>query len=75
MLMPSLYTIGVEPVPQDLTLKPTACVLGLPKSGKSLLCATLSSRTNMVHLHPEEIIESFIKRDCVFSAQLRSLMN
>jgi len=29
----------------------------------------------MVHLKPDEIIESFIKRDCFFSESLRTVMN
>lgn len=35
MLEPSKYTLGVEPTPLDLTLQPTAIVVGLAKSGRS----------------------------------------
>jgi len=42
LAQPSLYTIGCEPVPQDLTYRPTACVMGLPASGKSALCEIIS---------------------------------
>ena len=38
MLDPSKYTMEVEPAPLDLPLRPTACVIGLPRSGKSTLC-------------------------------------
>ena len=68
---PSKYTIGCEPVPQDLTYKPTACVIGLPMSGKSAVARIVSEKTGMVHLQPEEIIEGFINRESVFSERLR----
>lgn len=51
----------------DLTLRPTACVIGMPKSGKTSLAASLAAQTGMVHLKLNEIIEWFIDRDCVFS--------
>lgn len=68
---PSRYTIGCEPVPQDLTYRPTACVIGLPASGKSALAQIINKTTGMVHLQPEEIIESFITRESEFSNRLR----
>jgi adenylate/nucleoside-diphosphate kinase len=39
---PSKYTIGCEPVPQDLTFRPTASVIGLTSSGKSNLAQIIS---------------------------------
>lgn len=51
-LTPSKYTLNVEPVPLDVDVKPAVIVIGLPKSGKSTLCQTLSKRTNVVHLEP-----------------------
>lgn len=71
LAQPSRYTIGREPVPQDLTYRPTACVMGLPASGKSALAEIISAQTGMVHLQPEQIIESFVKRESVFSERLR----
>jgi len=68
---PSRYTIGCEPVPQDLVYRPTAVVLGLPASGKSALAEIISKQTGMVHLQPEQIIESFVGRESEFSARLR----
>jgi adenylate/nucleoside-diphosphate kinase len=61
MAQPSTYTVQ-EPVPNDLMYRPTAVVTGLPASGKSTLCEIISSKTNMVHLKPAEIIQSFISR-------------
>jgi hypothetical protein len=40
---PSKYTIGCEPVPQDLTFRPTAAVIGLTSSGKSNLAQIICS--------------------------------
>lgn len=71
LAQPSKYTIGCEPVPQDLTYRPTSCVIGLPASGKTALAEIISKQTGMVHLQPEQIIESFIKRESVFSERLR----
>jgi adenylate kinase family enzyme len=71
LAQPSKYTIGCEPVPQDLTYRPTACVMGLPASGKSALAEIINQKTGMVHLRPEQIIESFVKRESVFSERLR----
>lgn len=71
LAQPTKFTLGCEPVPQDLVYRPTACVIGLPASGKSALAAIISKQTGMVHLQPEEIIESFIKRESVFSDRLR----
>lgn len=71
LAQPSQYTKGCEPVPQDLTYRPSAAVIGLPSCGKSNLAQIISSQTGMVHLRPEEIIESFIKRESVFSDRLR----
>lgn len=68
---PSMYTKGCEPVPQDLVYRPTAAVIGLQSSGKSALAGIISKQTGMVHLQPEQIIESFIKRESVFSDRLR----
>jgi len=42
-------------------------VLGLPKSGKSGLCKTLSDLTGAVHLHVEEVIQMFVDRDAAFA--------
>ena len=70
-LEPSKYTKGVEAYPNDLIIKPKVCVIGLPKSGKSDLCAKLSELTGAVHLKMEEIIELFMDRDSDFSAKLR----
>lgn len=39
---PSKYVKGIEAVPNDLLVKPKIIVNGLPKSGKSELCKTLS---------------------------------
>ncbi len=50
--------------------RPTAVVTGLPASGKSTLSSIISSKTGMVHLRPEEIIQSFITRQSVFSERL-----
>ena len=71
LLEPSKYTINCLPCPQDLVVRPTAVVIGLPSSGKSTLASIISKKTGLVHLQPEEIIESFIKRDSVFSERLR----
>jgi adenylate kinase len=68
---PSKYTIGCEPVPQDLTFRPTAVVIGLPSSGKSNLAQIINKQTGMIHLKPEDIIESFISRESCFSDRLR----
>ncbi len=68
---PSKFTIGQEPVPQDLTYRPTAFVIGLPCSGKTTIAKIIHAKTGMVHLQPEEIIESFIKRESQFSERLR----
>ena len=73
-LTPSKFTLNVEPVPLDVDVKPAVCVIGLPKSGKSVLCQTLSRRTKVVHLEPESIIDFFIKRDCNFAKALRNRM-
>lgn len=70
-LEPSKYTNNVEAVPNDLLIKPRACVLGLPKSGKSDLCAQISKLTGAVHLKMEEVIEKFMDRDCDFAIRLR----
>jgi adenylate kinase len=64
MLEPSKYTMNVEPTPLDLTLKPTAVVMGLPKSGKTTLAASLAKNVGMIHLDPASIVEMFIDRDC-----------
>ena len=71
MAEPSRYTIGCEPVPKDLTFRSTAAVIGLPASGKSCLAEIISNRTGMVHLRPEQIIESFVSRVSYFSERLR----
>ena len=64
MLEPSKYTMNVEPTPLDLSLRPTAVVMGLPKSGKSSLATCLAKNTGMIHLEPASIVEMFIDRDC-----------
>jgi adenylate kinase family enzyme len=58
-------------VPQDLIYRPTAVVLGLPASGKSVLAEIISKQTGMVHLCPEQIIENFVGRESEFSLRLR----
>lgn len=70
MTQPSKYTLKVEPAPQDLTLRPTAVVIGLAKSGRSALAKTIAKRTGMVHLDIAEIIEAFVDRDCHSSQDL-----
>jgi len=70
MLEPSKFTLGQEPTPCDLTLRPTCCVIGVPRSGKTCLAETLAKSTGMVHLKFNEIIEWFVDRDCVFSKTL-----
>lgn len=42
LAQPSKYTIGCEPVPQDITYKPTCAVIGLQSSGKSCLAEMIS---------------------------------
>ena len=74
MLSPSKYTLDQEPTPLDLTYRPTCCVIGAPKSGKTCLAEELSKSTGMVHLKLNEIIEWFVDRDCVFSNQLAELV-
>ena len=46
-------------------------MIGLPSSGKSNLAQIINKKTGMVHLKPEEIIESFISRESCFSDRLR----
>ena len=73
---PSQYTINCEPVPQDLVHRPTACVIGLPASGKTVAAQIIAERTGMVHLRPQDIIDFFVKRESVFSERLRKrIMN
>lgn len=74
MLEPSKYVKGVEAVPNDLIVKPKIVVLGLPKSGKSELCKTLSSKIGVVHLQIQEIIEDYIERESSFCQKIKSLM-
>jgi adenylate/nucleoside-diphosphate kinase len=38
LMEPSKYTKGVEPIPLDIQIVPKVAVIGLPKSGKSILC-------------------------------------
>lgn len=71
LLEPSKYTLGKEPVPLDIEQRPSASVIGLPASGKSTLASIISSKTGMVHLRPEEIIEFFINKESHFSEKLR----
>ena len=54
---PSKYTQEVRPIPLDVTIKPRVFVLGLPKSGKSTLCKTLSEKIGVVHLKMNHIIQ------------------
>ena len=61
---PSKYTKNVESVPLDVQTKPRVVVVGLPKSGKSTLCARIAEETGAVHLQMDEIIEEYIGRDC-----------
>ena len=51
-------------------------VIGLPKSGKSELCKTISNLTGAVHLKMSKIIEHFIEnsRDSLQSDELRKLI-
>ena len=74
MLEPSKYVKGVEAVPNDLIIKPKIVVLGLPKSGKSELCKTLSNKIGVVHLQIQEIIEDYIERESSFCQKIKSLM-
>lgn len=73
-LTPSKFIQKDAAFPLDVDVKPAVCVIGLPKSGKSVLCQTLSRRTKVVHLEPESIIDFFIKRDCNFAKALRNRM-
>jgi ABC-type proline/glycine betaine transport system ATPase subunit len=54
---PSKYTLGKESIPLDISVKPKLIVLGLPKSGKSTLCKTLSKKIGVIHLKISKIIE------------------
>ena len=58
----------------DVQTVPKICVLGLPKSGKSDLCASLSAKTGAVHLKMNEIIDEYIDRDCEQCNRLRTAM-
>jgi adenylate kinase family enzyme len=58
-------------VPLDIEQRPSASVIGLPSSGKSALASIICSKTGMVHLRPEEIIEFFINKESFFSERLR----
>jgi adenylate/nucleoside-diphosphate kinase len=71
LLEPSKFTLGREPVPIDIEQRPSASVIGLPASGKSTLASIISSKTGMVHLRPEEVIEFFITKESHFSERLR----
>ena len=51
--------------------RPTACVIGLPASGKTVAAQIIAERTGMVHLRPQDIIDFFVKRESVFSERLR----
>lgn len=74
MQEPSKYTKGVEPVPLDVQMVPKVSVLGLPKSGKSTLCARISELTGAVHLQMDQILEKFIDADSAQCERLRASM-
>lgn len=63
LLQPSKFTKGVESIPVDVLIKPRVLVLGLPKSGKSVLCSRIASQTGAVHVQMQELIERYIERD------------
>lgn len=71
LLEPSKFTKGVESCPNDLLIKPRVSVIGLPKSGKTVLCERIAAKTGAVHLNMEEIIESYIRRDAIYAYNLR----
>lgn len=71
---PSKYTKGVEAVPLDVLVKPKVAVLGLPRSGKSTLCAKIAELTGAVHLQMGEIIEASLEADAVQGDRLRACL-
>lgn len=74
MLEPSKYVKGVESCPNDLLIKPKLVVLGLPKSGKSELCQTLSDKIGVIHLKIEDVIEDYVGRESSFCKKISDLM-
>lgn len=57
-------------MPQDLRVLPRVVVQGLPKSGKSTVCAKIAEVTGAVHLQMEELIEGFVDRDSSFAEKV-----
>lgn len=55
-------------------MKPKIAVLGLPRSGKSELCQTLSQKIGVVHLQIHEIIEDYVNRESSFCKKVSDLM-
>lgn len=71
---PSKYTNDLESIPLDVPFKPSASVIGLPRSGKSTLCERISQHTGAIHLRPEDVIQEYIDSDSALCEKLRGIM-
>lgn len=68
---PSKFTNSLTTVPLDITVKPRAFVIGLPKSGKSTLCKLLAEKIGVVHLKLPQLVQSFMESDSAQGEHLR----
>lgn len=61
-------------VPLDIKATPKIVLLGLPKSGKSVLAKSIQAQTGMVHLKMNKIVQEFVDVDSCEAAKLRRLI-
>lgn len=70
----SKYALDTPSIPLDVRTVPKISILGYQNSGKTTLAKKISEATGAVHITIEEIVQTFIDRDCVVCEQLRRFM-